>query len=205
MDGNTTTFTDSSTTGNTATGSASGISYQQASLLSGATPGYSISTVPAGYITAPRLAAMDGAYTAIVLLKPTAIHSLYLWHKGDFSTVGQQGHTVHVDADGKLLVQHFNEYWSDVSTSNAVFVAGEKVWLACVYNGATTFTIYKNGAYLQQLTLPNAFVSNTQPLYLNGVRVDGVTQYGMAGGWDEFVWFNYQLTGGQLSALFEES
>jgi len=207
MDGNTTTFADSSTTGNTATGSASGITYQQPSLLSGATPGYSIATTAAGYVSSPRLAAMDGAYTAIVIFKCSSLAaSSVLFHKGDNGIGGQQGHHIYIEATtGKLRVRHFNGSWSDLGTWNAITAVNEKVWMAVVYDGATSFKVYKNGAFVQEITLPNAFVSNTQPLSISGVRTSGAVGGGMAGNHDEFVWFNYQLTGGQLAALFEES
>lgn len=207
MDGNTTTFADSSTTGNTATGSASGITYQQPSLLSGATPGYSITTTISGYISSPRLAAMDGAYTAIVIFKCSSLAaSSVLFHKGDNGIGGQQGHHIYIEATtGKLRVRHFNGSWSDLVTWNAITSLNEKIWLAVVYDGATSFKVYKNGAFVQEITLPNAFVSNTQPLSISGVRTSGAVGGGMAGNHDEFVWFNYQLTGGQLAALFEES
>lgn len=204
LDDATSSIIDSSASANTATASASGVSYQQPSLLSGATPGYSLYMASSGYVTIPRLAAMDGAYTAVALIKPAALQTLYLWHKGDYSA-GNQGHTVQLTAAGKLTVEHFNTAFYSVTTANPIIAPNEKAWIACVYDGATTFTIYKNGAAIQTLTLTNAFVSNTQPLTLNGVRQSGVTNYGMTGWWDEFAWFNYQLSAGQISALYEES
>ncbi len=206
LDDTTTSIADSSTSANTATASAGNVVYQQTALVTGGIPGYSMGFTASGYVTVPRLAAMDGAYTTVFFIKPISLPAAsYIYQKGDSGIGGQQGHTVYIDAAGKLGVSWLNGSWRGIITTNAVISAGQTGWFACVYNGTTTFTVYKNGSLVEALTMSAAFVSNTQPLTINGARNSGVTSGGMIGNQDEFAWFNAQLTAGQITALYEEA
>jgi hypothetical protein len=205
MDGNTTTITDAGSAASNATASGSGITYQQPSLLTGATPGYSILNASPGYITSPRLSAMDGAYSVAFLIKPTSLAALIgLYHKGNNASSGQWGHSVSIGTDGRISTSFYNGGWSGNTTTNSAISANETAHFVFVYDGATNFKIYKNGVLFESLTQANPFLDNVQALYIMSRCGGGPIDY-FTGHMDEFAWFTTQLSAAQADQLFQES
>jgi len=204
LEGNTTTVTDSGSAASNATASATGFTYQQPGLLTGGT-GYSVNVAAPGLITSPRLAAMDGAYSAAVICKPSSLSGgLGIYQKGDSSVGGQQGHIVSLLPNGKISVSLFNGSWLNATSSASAISDNEKAVFVFVYDGATNFKIFKNGSIFEALTLPAAFVSNTRALHIAALYSGGVG-YSFVGGFDEFAWFTTALTEQNVSDLYEAS
>ena len=204
LDGSTTTIADSGSAASNATASATGFTYQQPGLLSGNT-GYSILCAAPGLITSPRLAVMDGAYSATLICKPESLSSNRgLYHKGNAAAGGQQGHYLYLSTDGRLLITLFNGSWFGKQTSVPVIAVGEKAVFVFVYDGATTFKVYKNGVLFESLTLSAAIVNNTTSLFISANYAGGVSSP-FVGYIDEFAWFTYNLTAAQVANLYEAS
>jgi hypothetical protein len=205
MDGSTTTVTDSGSAANNGTASATNVTYQQTGLLTGGT-GYSMKFTT-GYVSVPHNASMNGAYTVVFKMQPAAFpgaESGFL-HKGDYGSAGNQGHFWSMLTDGKLKLTWYNGASRTVTTTAAFFGVGTNVWVALTYNGTNSVSIYKNGGFVETLSLFNAFVNNSQAFLINGSRSTSISGFSATNTMDEFAWFNSVLTAGQLSDLYEAS
>jgi len=206
MDGNTTTITDSGSAASNGTASATNVTYQQTALLTGGTPGYSIKFTT-GYISAPHLAGMNGAYTIIFHMQPTALpaaESGFL-HKGDAASAGNQGHYISLMPDGKVKLNWYNGSWRAVTTAAAVFSAGVTAHIAITYNGTTGWAIYRNGSLFEAFTLTNAFVNNAQAFIINGSKSTSISGLSSTNTLDDFAWFNSQLSAATIGQIYEAS
>lgn len=205
FDGNTTTITDSSATGNNGTASASNVTYQQTALFTNGTPGYSIKFTT-GYVSVPHNTNLNNGYTVcfpILLAALPGAESSFM-HKGDYASGGNQGHYYGITTDGKLKMTWYNGSSRSVTSTAAVVAAGVVAWIAIKYNGTTSLSIYKNGAYIETLAMANALVNNALALYINASKNSTVYAFSPTTNWDDFAWFNSQLTDAQIAALYEE-
>lgn len=206
LDGNTTTVIDAGSAASNATASGSGITYQQSSLLTAATPGFSFLGSGSGGITSPHLAAMNGAYSVVLLVKPTSLAADNgLFHKGNAAVSGQEGHYVRIGTNGKIYVDLFNGTWSLNGTTNAAISVNEQAHFVFVYNGATQYTIYKNGSLFETLTLAAAAINNTTSLSIMCAYYNAGPVISLVGYMDEFTWFTTQLSAAQADQLYKES
>ena len=208
MDGSTTTFVDSSTTASNATGASAGITYSQPGILTG-DYGYCVTLADGasqGYISAPHRAGFNGAFTVAMVLRPTSLSapSKVIFHHGDYAVGGSQGWLVYFDTSGRVNFEIFSGSYQYVYGTVSVVSANSTARVTLTYDNATTVKIFKDGAYVETLTLPVALPDNSQNLIVGGYRQS--TIYGrFIGKIDDFAWFDSVLSDANITALYNAS
>lgn len=209
MDNATNAFVDSSTTEGHGTGTSSGITYMQPGLLTDAwgncvnlTSGAS-----SGCIEVPNRAGFNGAFTALILVKFSSLADPNcLFHHGDSSLSGSQGYLIEVNDSGCVYVKHFDgSTWQTATGAVSVCAVGVTSWLAFTYNDATTFKIYKDGAFVETLTLSSSLIDNAQALIVGGAKTTGSLTGYINANIDEVAWFDSVLSDSDISNLFDVS
>jgi len=201
-----TSIADTSTQNNTATASASGITYAQTSLLTSGI-GTCFLMSANSYITAPRLAAMDGAFSVVFTIKmPTPGAQQTIYHKGgDWANTAIAGHFLGVNTDFRFQYRHYNGAYRTVTTTNVVLAANTKAHIVITYDGTTSLKIYKNGTLFEALTLTNALPNNTEALLIAARKTTSSYDQNLSGTLDEFAWIPSELTSTQVTALYAKA
>ena len=210
MDNTTTAFTDSSTTASDGTGSATNITYGETGLLSG-NYGNSVyltgGTSGEGYINVPHRAGFNGAFTVSFLFNLDGLYSnYYIFHHGDFSVSGDWGYAVGIDSSKCTTILYRNGgSWLFPTGVVPICTENVTVRLTFTYDGATTFKAFADGVPVETITLPVAFLDNSQDLSIGGDRTSGVV-LGRVWSWiDELAWFDSVLSDSDIYNLFSAS
>ena len=202
-----TALTDASSSNNTATASASNITYNQTSLLPSGI-GKCISVSNGGYFTVPRLAAMDGAFSVAFMIKVTSATGAQqcIFHKGgDWSNTALAGHRLAIKTDYGMQFSHYNGTYYNNNTTGAVLSLNTTAHIVVTYNGTTTFKIYKNGSIFETITLTNAIVNNTSNLTVASRVYSTGFDEGFSGNLDEFSYFPSELNATQITNLYAQA
>lgn len=201
-----TAIADSSDQNNDATASSLYVTYGNTSLLTSGM-GTCVSFSTGGYITAPHMAAMTGAYSVSFIFNGAASASVRtIYHKGGaWTDTSVAGHYLAVNTDFRLAIARYNGSYITVNTTNVVFSANTSAHIVVTYDGSTSFKIYKDGTLFQAHTLTNSLPNNSQNLLIGARKSASGYENHLIAKLDEFSWFPFEMTSTQVSNLYAKA
>jgi Concanavalin A-like lectin/glucanases superfamily len=199
-------FDDESASNSNATLIGTGIAYQQTGLLTNDANKAVVLSGSTTAINSPNLVAMNNnnPFTIVVPFLTTSLAAdRGLWHKGNNTPAGSQGHHLMIKTTGALEFNwNRSGFWRWVTSAAGLVVANTKAHWAFAYDGDLNFKIYKDGVLVENLTMFNQPTANTLALYIGGLWNTAGPSNTFNGTLDEFAYFSRVLATEEIAGLY---